>query len=178
MKSEQTKHYRSGGKHGRRLDGWRTRVAAVAAAERHGFSKASQNRITLVAGLGGKGDAHSGVSIQHDRTRDPCKANLRQVHPIEWELLDNLATRGFVVAPGELRENITTRDIGLLRLGEGMLLGLGATAIVRLTGLRAPCIKIARFQKGLQKAVTAERAGYTFTTGAVMAITGAGATSA
>jgi MOSC domain-containing protein YiiM len=58
----------------------------------------------------------------------------------------------------------------LPRLGAGAVLQLGKTALVRITGLRKPCVKLARFQKGLQKAVTANRDGRTFMRRAVMGV--------
>jgi MOSC domain-containing protein YiiM len=151
-------------------------VVAVAAAKTHQFSKETQGAVMLVAGLGVAGDAHCGASVQHlhDRAKDPAQPNLRQVHLIEHELLEQLRSSGFSVAPGQLGENITTRHIDLLRLEAGTLLLLGAKAIVRITGLREPCVKIARLQKGLQKAVTATRDGQVFMRSAVMGVVAAG----
>jgi hypothetical protein len=147
-------------------------VAAVARLTAHGFSKERQHCIGLRAGLGVEGDGHCGAAVQHlfDRARDPTRANLRQVHLIEAELLDELGRQGFAVAPGQLGENITTRHLDLVQLKAGTLLHLGATAVVRLTGLREPCVKIGRFQEGLRKAVTVRRDGCTFMLGAVMAV--------
>ena len=131
------------------------RVAAVAAAAGHGFSKAVAPRITLVAGLGVTGDAHAGVTVRHRSrvARDPGAANLRQVHLLHAELFDELAHRGFVLAAGDIGENVLTRGIDLLALPTGTRLHLGDTAIVEVTGLRNPCIQLDRFQKGLMHAV-------------------------
>lgn len=147
-------------------------VAAVAAGKRHRFSKDVQSTITLLAGFGVEGDAHSGAYVQHlyDQARDPTRPNLRQVHLVEQEPLEHLNTLGFALAPGQLGENITTRHIDLLRLDASTLLHLGTTALVRITELREPCIKIARFQKGLQKVVTAKRDGRRFMRGSVMGV--------
>ena len=79
--------------------------------------------------------------------------NLRQVHLIHAELLDEVAAKGFGVAPGEMGENITTRGIDLLGLSRGARLHIGARAIVEITGLRNPCTQIDTFQKGLLAAV-------------------------
>ena len=116
------------------------RVAAVAAAAGHGFSKAVAPRITLVAGLGVTGDAHAGVTVRHRSrvARDPGAANLRQVHLLHAELFDELAHRGFVLAAGDIGENVLTRGIDLLALPTGTRLHLGDTAIVEVTGLRNP----------------------------------------
>jgi MOSC domain-containing protein YiiM len=150
-------------------------IVAVASDGKHRFSKQIQSTITLLAGLGVKGDSHCGAAVQHlcDRAKDPSKPNLRQVHLIEQELLEQLRSSGFAVAPGQLGENITTRHIDLLRLEAGTLLQLGSKAVVRITGLREPCVKIARLQKGLQKAVTATRDGHVFMRGAVMGVVAA-----
>jgi len=84
--------------------------------------------------------------------------------------MEQLGTLGFALTPGQLGENITTLHINLPWLDAGTILQLGTTALVRITGLREPCVKIARFQKGLQKAVTAKRDGRTFVRGAVMGV--------
>ena len=147
-------------------------VAAVAAGKKHRFSKEIQSTITLLAGFGVESDAHCGACVQHlyDKAKDPTRPNLRQVHLVEQELLEQLGTLGFALTPGQLDENITTHHIDLPRLDAGTILQLGTTALVRITGLREPCVKIARFQKGLQKAVTAKRDGRTFVRGTVMGV--------
>lgn len=117
----------------------------------HAFSKASADAITLVAGLGVAGDAHCGARVQH-RSRvaaDPTQPNLRQVHLIHAELLDELAGNGHRVAPGDLGENITTRGVDLLGLPTGAVLRLGSQALIGITGLRNPCKQIESFQPGL-----------------------------
>jgi len=76
----------------------------------HSFSKQPVDVITLLEGRGVEGDAHCGVTVQH-RSRvaaDPTQPNLRQVHLIHGELLDELRATGFDVRPGQLGENITT----------------------------------------------------------------------
>lgn len=130
-------------------------VAAVARSGEHRFSKNVEPAITLVVGLGVEGDAHRGVTVQHlSRVRaDPTQPNLRQVHLIAAELFDELASKGFAVAPAELGENVTTRGVDLLALPRGTRLRLGARAVVELTGLRNPCGQIERHQPGLLAAV-------------------------
>lgn len=129
-------------------------VIAVASDSGHNFSKTIKPTITLVAGLGVKGDAHSGVTVKH-RSRvaiDPTQPNLRQVHLIHSELFDEVAGKGLTVIPGEMGENITTRGVDLLSLPQGAKLHIGKEAIVEITGLRNPCSQIDKFQKGLLKA--------------------------
>lgn len=131
------------------------RVLAVAASAGHGFSKLLAPSITLLAGQGVAGDAHCGVTVKH-RSRvaqDPTQPNLRQVHLLQAELFDELAARGFVIEPGQLGENITTRGLDLLGLPVDTTLHLGRGVVLRLTGLRNPCVQIDRFRPGLMAAV-------------------------
>ena len=117
----------------------------------HLFSKESVDTIELLPGLGVSGDAHSGARVQH-RSRvaaDPMKPNLRQVHLIHEELFTHMADLGYSVEPGDLGENVTTRDIDLLSLPVGAVLRLGSEALIAVTGLRNPCSQINDFQEGL-----------------------------
>ena len=130
-------------------------VVAVCRSAGHIFSKAPQDHVRLVAGLGVDGDAHAGPTVKHRSrvARDPSQPNLRQVHLIHAELHDELRAAGFAIAPGDLGENVTTRGIDLLALPAGTRLHLGATAVVEVTGLRNPCAQIDGFQPGLLAAV-------------------------
>jgi MOSC domain-containing protein YiiM len=120
------------------------RVIGVACDGEHRFGKPTREAIRLVAGLGVHGDAHAGATVQHLSrvAKAPQTPNLRQVHLIHGELLDELAAKGFAVAPGELGENVTTRDIDLLGLSRGTRLRLGSEAVIEVTGLRNPCWQI------------------------------------
>lgn len=128
---------------------------AVCCHRTHGFSKTPQESVTLLAGLGVEGDAHMGAAVKHRSrvARDPTQPNLRQVHLIQSELFDELATAGFTIRPGELGENITTRGVDLLSLPAGTLLHIGQQAVVEVTGLRNPCTQIDDFQQGLLRQV-------------------------
>lgn len=130
-------------------------VVAVSRDGGHGFSKhVATGGIVLIAGQGVEGDAHCGETVKH-RSRvavDPGQPNLRQVHLIHAELLDELMATGFTVAAGDLGENILTRGIDLLGLSAGTRLRIGDTEI-EITGLRNPCAQIERFQAGLLAAV-------------------------
>lgn len=129
-------------------------VTAVSLRKGHHFSKTNAMSIRLLKGLGVDGDAHMGETVKHRSrvARDPTQPNLRQVHLIHEELFDELAPKSFVVRPGEMGENVTTRGIDLLGLPTGARLHLGDSAVVQVTGLRNPCIQIDRFQKGLMAA--------------------------
>jgi MOSC domain-containing protein YiiM len=85
--------------------------------------------------------------------RDPSQPNLRQVHLIHGELLDELAALGFAVAPGAMGENVTTRGVDLLGLSRATQLRLGRDAVVEVTGLRNPCAQLDGLAPGLMAAV-------------------------
>jgi len=129
-------------------------VTAVSLSRGHHFSKPNALSIRLLAGLGVDGDAHAGVTVKHRSRvrRDPSQPNLRQVHLVHAELFDELREKGFVVVPGDIGENVTTRGIDLLALPTGTKLRLGDSATVEITGLRNPCVQLDTFQKGLMAA--------------------------
>lgn len=129
----------------------RGKVVAVHRAPEHAFSKATTESITLLAGLGVEGDAHMGARVKHRSrvAKDPMQPNLRQVHLIASELLDEVNTKGYDVSPGDLGENITTVGLDLIALPVGTSIRIG-DAILALTGLRNPCVQIGAFAEGLQ----------------------------
>lgn len=131
------------------------RVAAVAAARGHRFSKRPQLAIRLVPGIGVAGDSHAGITVKHRSrvARDPSQPNLRQVHLIGIELFAELGRQGFEIGPADLGENVATSGLDLLGLPTGARLRLGSDALVEVTGLRNPCIQIERFRPGLLAAV-------------------------
>lgn len=127
------------------------RVIAVHRQALHRFSKDTVEAIELVAGHGVRDDAHFGVTVKHRSrvARDPTQPNLRQVHLLQAEWLDEAAARGHAVAPGAMGENVTVRGLDLLALATGTRLRLGASALIEVTGLRNPCRQIDHFQPGL-----------------------------
>jgi hypothetical protein len=129
-------------------------VAAVSRSPTHTVSKPNQPSIRLVVGLGVDGDAHAGITVKHRSrvARDPSQPNLRQVHLVHGELHDELDAQGFVLAAGQIGENVTTRGIDLLALPAGTRLRLGDTAVVEVTGLRNPCVQLDGIQPGLMAA--------------------------
>ena len=102
-----------------------------------------------------EGDAHAGATVQHRSrvARDPSQPNLRQVHLLQAELLDELAREGRPVQPGQMGENVTTRGVDLLGLPAGARLRLGSRAVVEVTGLRNPCAQLDGLYPGLMQAV-------------------------
>ena len=133
----------------------RGRVVVVAKNGEHRFSKQIAAEVRVIAGMGIEGDAHQGITVKH-RSRvaaDPTQPNLRQVHLIHSELLEELHRKGFKVQPADLGENITSEGVDLLALPRGSLLQIGENAVLEVTGLRNPCAQIERFQPGLLAAV-------------------------
>lgn len=126
-------------------------VLAVHQSGKHRFSKTPQHSIILLEGLGVEGDAHCGRTVQHrhDMKKETLRPNLRQVHLLQMELLDEVNSQGFQVFPGNLGENISTRGIDLPSLPAGTRLRIGTDAVVEVTGLRTPCVYIERFRSGL-----------------------------
>ena len=126
-------------------------VISVHRGEDHAFSKSVVESIDLLAGLGVVDDAHSGARVRH-RSRvaaDPTQPNLRQVHLIHSELLDDVRAAGFTVDGGDLGENISTRGIDLLRLPVASVLAIGPDVLLSVTGLRNPCGQINGLEPGL-----------------------------
>jgi MOSC domain-containing protein YiiM len=130
-------------------------VVAVSARKGHGVGKTPQLSIRLIAGQGVEGDAHCGEKVKHrSRARfNPGLPNLRQVHLIHAELLEELAGKGFEIVPGELGENVLTRGLDLLAMPTGTRLSFPSGATIELTGLRNPCIQLERHKAGLMEAV-------------------------
>jgi hypothetical protein len=130
------------------------KVLAVAAQARHGFSKTPRAAIEILAGQGVRDDAHAGVMVRHlyDRRRNPDRPNLRQVHLLMGEVFDDLVPD--ILAPGSLGENITTIGIDLCSLPQGARLRIGASAVLELTGLREPCVKIDRLRSSLRNVMS------------------------
>ncbi|MDO7484824.1 hypothetical protein Q5O89_00505 [Peribacillus frigoritolerans] len=88
-------------------------VIAVSRSDKHTFSKENCTSIKLLKGLGVEGDAHLGKTVKH-RSRvaaNPNQPNLRQVHLIHSELLDELKDR-FNVGAGQMGK-ISPRKVSI-----------------------------------------------------------------
>jgi hypothetical protein len=155
------------------LESMTARIHALCRTREHASSKAREARLRLLAGRGVEGDAHCGETIQN-RSRmasDPDRPNLRQVHLIHRELLEDLREKGFELAPGSMGENVTTEGVDLLGLPTGSQLELGREAVVEITGLRNPCPQLDEIQEGLMSAVVErDEAGRLVRRSGVMAI--------
>lgn len=130
-------------------------VLSVNKSDVHNVSKQPHPFIELIEGLGIEGDAHKGKTVQHGYLvrRDPERKNLRQVHLIALEMIEEIKQKGFQIGAGSLGENITTQHIDLIHLPEGTILKIGEEAEIQLTGLRMPCSQLNKVQDGLMKAV-------------------------
>jgi MOSC domain-containing protein YiiM len=131
------------------------KVISLSKDQNHLFSKKMCNSLLFLEGLGIEGDAHCGETVKH-RSRakvDPTQPNLRQVHLIHSELLSELRLQGFSVDAGTMGENILTQGIDLLSLPKNTLLKMGNDVVLKVTGLRNPCVQLDSYQKGLTQAV-------------------------
>lgn len=153
-----------------------THVVAVSRDETHRFSKVPGEAITLVEGMGVAGDAHAGTLVQHRSRvrRNPNQPNLRQVHLLHDELLDEARAAGHQVEPGSFGENILTGGLDLLALPTDTRLRIG-DAVVRITGLRNPCRQINGFSAGLLKVVVGRADGVPSTSDVALTVSGGAA---
>ncbi len=136
----------------------RVRVEAVSTNAEHGFSKVNTDVIQLVRERGVEDDAHFGQTVQHLHLikKDPSRANLRQVHLIAIERINEWNRLGHPVRCGSLGENITTSGVDLEYLPAGTRMRFQSGAEILLTGLRKPCHQVDKFSKGLLKLTVAD----------------------
>lgn len=129
-------------------------VLSVALSARHTFSKIQQARIEVVADRGVRGDAHFGVTVKHrSRVGKNAQApNLRQVHLMPVEILEQIGAVVPLIKPGDIGENILTKGVDLLSLGWGTRLSIGR-AVLEVTRLRNPCHQLDKLAPGLRRAL-------------------------
>ena len=129
-------------------------IIALHRNQTHGFSKQTVPTLNVLQGLGIEGDAHCGATVKH-RSRvaaNPDQPNLRQVHLLATETIDEISAGGFRFMPGDVGENITTHGIDLINLPRHTRLYIGSNVILSITGLRNPCVQLDSFQAGLTQA--------------------------
>ena len=95
-------------------------------------------RATFLEGLGIEGDRHATTRAER---RD------YQVLLIDRETLDDLD-----LAPGVVRENVTTSGIELGSLGSGRRLGLGDQVVLEISKPSLPCSRMDEVRRGLRQA--------------------------
>jgi MOSC domain-containing protein YiiM len=134
------------------------RVEAVSINSEHRFSKLNTDVIQLVRERGVEDDAHFGQTVQHLHLikKDPLRVNLRQVHLIALERINEWNRLGHPVLCGSLGENITTSGVDLEYLPAGTRMRFQSGAEILLTGLRKPCHQVDKFSKGLLKVTVAD----------------------
>lgn len=128
-------------------------VKTVACSPEHSFSKATQQSVRLEPGIGIRGDAHSGATMLMPNKRGGKDElpNTRQVHLMTSELQDEFRAKGFDIEPGAIGDNMTTAGVELLDLPLGAKLGVGASVVLEVTGLRNPCRSLEARYKGISK---------------------------
>jgi len=92
------------------------------------FARESVEMAHLLEGYGIEGDRKGGHPT-------------RQLNIMCAEMLDELATEGFSVQPGQMGEQLIVRglDVNINALPEGTVLQMGADAKVEVTGARNGC---------------------------------------
>ncbi len=148
-------------------------VIAVCSRDAHLFSKENRVEIELIKNFGINGDAHAGMYVKH-RSRvkkNPKQLNLRQVHLIPIELLNEMKQHSYDLHPGDLGENITTSGIDLINLPLNSQINIGEEVILEVKGLRDPCKQIEDFKSGLlKKMITKDADGNLFRKTGIMTI--------
>ncbi len=99
--------------------------------------------IDIVAGYGIEGDRHA--------TRGKARAH-RQVLLMAQETLAS-----FGLAPGEVRENITTQGLALQELLPGDRVALGSDAVLEITEDCEPCERMDELRQGLRTELDGKR---------------------
>src|SRR3990172_10845462 len=96
-----------------------------------------------------------GVMAVADRGFEGCRhsrtGSRRQVLLVESETLES-----FGLAPGQVKENITTRGVRLNDLAAGQRLGLGQS-VLEVTGPCEPCARMDEIRMGLQQELHGRR---------------------
>lgn len=142
----------------------------------HRFSKTRQLSIRLIVGHGAEGDVHAGAFVRHRylARQDPHAPNLRQLHLISDELLQEVRAADFDVQAGDLGENITTQGLDLEALPLGTELRFDSGARIELTGLRTPCVLIDRFRNGLKRRMLGDVVGPAYRAGVMSVVSSGG----
>lgn len=106
----------------------------------HRFPMEELSEVEAVANKGFKGCIHG---------RPESK---RQVSLIDLETLEKLG-----VAPGLVKENITTRGIDFRALSAGQILRVGDECLLEITGPCHPCPRMDEVRMGLQEELRGQR---------------------
>jgi len=106
----------------------------------HRFPMEEVDEVEVVANKGFRGCIHGRLGSK------------RQVSLIDRETLEKLG-----VAPGRVKENITTRGMDLQALSTGQILHLGQECVLEITGPCHPCARMDEIRMGLQEELRGQR---------------------
>ena len=90
------------------------------------------------------------LGLKNDKHALPDSS--RQILLIEKEALDELG-----VAPGQVKENITTKGIQLMGLTYGNRLSIGNGVILEITKACSPCSRMEELRPGLLREIVGKR---------------------
>jgi MOSC domain-containing protein YiiM len=107
-----------------------------------GYRKPMQilDRVDVVENLGISKDKHA------------LRDSSRQILLLEKETLDDLG-----LLPGQVKENITTAGIDLMKLKYGQQLKIGPNVILEVTKACSPCSRMEEIRPGLLKQLAGRR---------------------
>jgi MOSC domain-containing protein YiiM len=92
----------------------------------------------------------SGMGLEGDRS---CRTgNLRQVLVMDKETLDEME-----LAPGRIKENITTSGLDLSKTEAGQVFFIGDEVTMEVVGECEPCAKMDAIRQGLQERLNHRR---------------------
>jgi MOSC domain-containing protein YiiM len=106
----------------------------------HRFPMEEVDEVEVVANKGFRGCIHGRLGSK------------RQVSLIDRETLEKLG-----VAPGRVKENITTRGMDLQTLSTGQILHIGQECVLEITGPCHPCARMDEIRMGLQEELRGQR---------------------
>lgn len=106
----------------------------------HRFPMEEIDEVEVVANKGFRGCIHGRLGSK------------RQVSLIDRETLEKLG-----VAPGRVKENITTRGMDLQTLSTGQILHIGQECVLEITGPCHPCARMDEIRMGLQEELRGQR---------------------
>jgi MOSC domain-containing protein YiiM len=106
----------------------------------HRFPMEEVDEVEVVASKGFRGCIHGRLGSK------------RQVSLMDRETLEKLG-----VAPGRVKENITTRGMDLQALNTGQILHIGEECLLEITGPCHPCARMDEIRMGLQEELRGQR---------------------
>ena len=106
----------------------------------HRFPMEEVDEVEVVANKGFRGCIHGRLGSK------------RQVSLMDRETLEKLG-----VAPGRVKENITTRGMDLQALSTGQVLHIGQQCVLEITGPCHPCARMDEIRMGLQEELRGQR---------------------